>query len=343
VLNKFNWLADLMPVTPPAHVAVLGLGLIGGSLLRRLADLGIAVTGYDADPATRAAARHILDGGRIADSVAATVADADLLVLAVPLPAAGPVLDEIRAAGYTGLLTDVTSVKGPLRDLAAEHCPDARWLGGHPMAGTAASGFAASDPDLFDGCAWVLCLEPETALDDWLRLAALVTGLGARAVPATADDHDAAVARISHAPHVVAAALVTGASAGEQGPLALALGAGSFRDGTRVAATRPALTAAMCGGNAAALRTVLDALLEQVSEVRRLLDEPDPVTALTGWFTPAHTVRASWPASPGSAEHVAAERAELLALGRAGGWVTSVAADGRVVMASTPPPSAPPL
>lgn len=327
----FNCLAGEMPVTPPAHVAVLGLGLIGGSLLRRLTDLGTRVTGYDADPATRAAAG-------LADSVAAAVAGAEVVVLAVPLPAAGPVLDELHAAGYTGLLTDVTSVKGPPRELAAKHCPGARWLGGHPMAGREASGFAASDPALFDGCAWVLCLEPETALDDWLRLAALVTGLGARAVPATADDHDAAVARISHAPHVVAAALATTAAEGAAGPLALALGAGSFRDGTRVAATRPALTAAMCGGNAAALRTSLDALLAQLAEARRLLDDPDPVTALEGWFAPGHALRAAWPAGPGAAETLPARPEELLALGRAGGWVTGVADDGQTVTAHRPTP-----
>jgi prephenate dehydrogenase len=343
----FNWLAGEMPVTSPDHVAVLGLGLIGGSLLRRLAELGTAVTGYDADPAARATAITTLADAAstwptaapglasvaqpaglgqagVADSVAAAVAGADLVVLAVPLPAAGPVLDELAAAGYTGLLTDVTSVKGPPRELAAARCPGARWVGGHPMAGREASGFAASDPALFDGCAWVLCLEPETALDDWLRLAALVIALGARAVPATADDHDAAVARISHAPHVVAAALVTVAAAGDPGPLALALGAGSFRDGTRVAATRPALTAAMCGGNAAALRSALDSLLDQLGEARRLLDAPDPVAALETWFAPAHAVRSAWPATPGSAEQVPAERAELLALGRAGGWITAV-------------------
>lgn len=331
MLNAFNWLGGEMRVTPPTQVAVLGLGLIGGSLLRRLIELGIAVTGYDADPATRAAAATA--GGRVAETVPETVAGADLVVLAVPLPAAGAVLDTIAATGYAGLLTDVTSVKGAPLALATERCPDARWVGGHPMAGREQSGFAASDPGLFDGCAWVLCLEPETTVVDWLTVASLVTAVGARAVPVTAAEHDTAVARISHAPHVVAAALATRAAEGDTGRLALALGAGSFRDGTRVAATRPALTAAMCGGNAAALRTELDALLARISEARRLLDDADPVAALTTWFGPGQAVRSRWPAAAGQPEKRAATREELLAVGRGGGWITTVASDGTTVTA----------
>jgi prephenate dehydrogenase len=324
-LNTFNWLAGEMLVTPPRRVAVLGLGLIGGSLLRRLDALGVDATGYDADPATRDAAGAV-------GSVAAAVTGTDLVVLAVPLPHAGALLDAVREAGYDGLVTDVTSVKAaPLR-IAAERLPGARWVGGHPMAGREQSGFAASDPALFDGCAWVLGLEPETDLADWLRLAALVTAVGARVVPATAAEHDTAVARISHVPHVVAAALAAGAA----DPLPLALGAGSFRDGTRVAATRPALTAAMCGGNAPAVRAELDSLIGRLTDARRLLDEPDPVRALTPWLEPGHTVRAGWPPEPGKAEERLATRDALLALGRAGGWVTAVAPDGRSVTAVLP-------
>src|SRR4051812_3920291 len=109
VLNMFNWLAVEMPVTPPTPVAILGLGLIGGSLLRRLGD---GAVGYDADPGTIASAAAA--GYRTAETVDAAVRGAELVVLAVPLPAAGEVVDAVRSAGYTGLLTDVTSVKEPM-------------------------------------------------------------------------------------------------------------------------------------------------------------------------------------------------------------------------------------
>jgi prephenate dehydrogenase len=331
-----------MPVRVPRRVAVLGLGLIGGSLARRLAAAGVAVTAYDADPGTRAVARTAAAmAGRsrawtVASSVVEAVDGAETVVLAVPLPALGGVLAAVAAAGYEGLLTDVTSVKGPATELAAVRCPRARWVGGHPMAGTERSGFGASDVALFDDCAWVLCLDPETPVGDWLALAALYTGIGARVVPATSADHDAAVARISHLPHLVAAALAAGAGDGPAGPLALSLAAGSFRDGTRVAATRPELTAAMTGANAAALRAELDALRSRLARFRHLLDSADPVSALVPALQEGHAVRAGWPAAAGTPATLPLDADSLLDLGRAGGWVTGIAEDGRSVTAVRP-------
>lgn len=306
-------------------VTVVGLGLIGGSALRALARAGLTPRGYDVDPATREAARAA--GYEVPDELAGAVRGADLVLLAVPLPALPAVLDGL--AGYDGLLTDVTSVKVPVRDAVRGR----RFVAGHPMAGREHAGFAAGDAALFDGCAWVLCLEPETDLADWLALARLVTRLGARAVPATAAEHDAAVARISHLPHLVAAAVA--ATAGE--PLPAALAAGSFRDGTRVAASPPALCGAMCGGNAAPLTAALDELLADLVVARGLLASHDPVTALTAWFARGHQIRAAWPPVPGEAVTLPADRDTLLALGRAGGWLSAVL-DDHTVQAIHPAP-----
>jgi prephenate dehydrogenase len=200
------------------------------------------------------------------------------------------------------------------------------------MAGREQSGFAAADPALFGGCAWVLCLENDTHLGDWLRVAALVTSWGARVVPVTAARHDTAVAQISHAPHIAAAALAE--AAGD--PLALALAAGSFRDGTRVAATRPALTAAMCSGNAAALRTELDALIGRLEQARELLAAPDSLGSLTAWLSPGHAVRVGWPGSPGPPFALVPGREELLELGASGGWISAIDPGGRSVTAVRP-------
>lgn len=325
-------------------IAVIGLGLIGGSLLRALAGAGHRVLGYDADPATRATARTAAaqapPAGRwqVTATVRDAVARADLVVVAVPLPAVADVLDELLATGYAGLVTDVTSVKAPIRDLVARrlHVTDARlagFVGGHPMAGRESSGFAAADPGLFAGCAWVLCLEPATtALADWLDLAKLVTGLGARVVPATADEHDAAVAAVSHVPHLLAAALAAAAT----DPLARTLAAGSFRDATRVAATRPELTAAMCGGNATAVGAALDAVLDGLTDARRALDHPDAIAALRSWLAPGYAARVAWPPAPGGTLDLPANPGALLRLGRAGGWITAVAEDRRTVTAVRP-------
>jgi len=327
------------------RIAVIGLGLIGGSLLRALAAAGHHVLGYDTNPTTRATARtaaaRVPKSARwqITSSVPDAAAAADVVVVAVPLPAVPSVFDTLAAAGYSGVVTDVTSVKGAVADLAAAHLHGdgqslAGFVGGHPMAGREASGFAASDAGLFDGCGWVLCLEPETSIGDWLRLAALLTaGLRVRVVPVTAAEHDRAVAAISHVPHLVAAALAAFAA---NDPLALALGAGSFRDGTRVAASRPALTAAMCGGNAAATRAVLDAVLADLSAARAALDGQDPIAALEPWLTPGAVARAAWPPAAGKALALPADADALRNLGRAGGWITAVARDGRSVTAVQP-------
>ncbi|BCB85765.1 prephenate dehydrogenase/arogenate dehydrogenase family protein [Phytohabitans suffuscus] len=321
-------------------IAVIGLGLIGGSTLRALARAGHRVLGYDADPATRATARTAAARApaaarwQVAPTVRDAVASAELVVVAVPLPAFEIVLDELGKAGYTGLVTDVTSVKGPVRDLVGRRLHRlAGFVGGHPMAGRETSGFTSADPDLFTGCAWVLCLEPqETSLPDWLELATLITGLGARVVPATADEHDRAVAAVSHVPHLLAAALAASAT----DPLAAALAAGSFRDGTRVAAARPELVASMCGGNAVAVGAALDVVLESLGRARAALDSADPIGDLTAWFTPGAAARAAWPPKPGATLDLPARSDALIRLGRAGGWVTAVSPDRRSVTAVRP-------
>lgn len=327
------------------NVAVIGLGLIGGSVLRALAASGHHVSGYDADPATRATARTAAAQApanarwHVTATVADAVRDADLAVVAVPLPAVGGVFDELASLAYVGVVTDVTSVKGPVRDLALDRLRTggqslATFIGGHPMAGRETSGFTAADPRLFDGCAWVLCLEEDGAgLRDWIELAALVTGLGARVVPATAEEHDHAVATISHVPHLVAAAVAARIATD---PLAGTLGAGSFRDGTRVAAARPELTAAMCGGNAEAVLDALDAVLADLAAARAALDGADPITTLVPWLTPGHTARQAWPPVPGETADLPARADVLLRLGRVGGWVESVANDGKTVRAVRP-------
>ncbi|WP_051797451.1 prephenate dehydrogenase [Catenuloplanes japonicus] len=325
------------------RVAVIGMGLIGGSVLRALAAAGHKVVGFDNDPATRGTARTASAEAppsarwQIAPSVSAAVADAELCIVAVPLPALEIVLDELTGRGFGGLITDVTSVKVPVLELAEQYLGGSQrlagFVGGHPMAGRETSGFTAADPRLFDGCAWVLGLEPgRTMLGDWLDLADLVTGLGARAVPATAADHDRAVAAISHVPHLVASAVAEQAAA----PLAAALGAGSFRDGTRVAATRSELVAAMCGGNADAVRPVLDAVIDSLTAARDALDARNPIAALRPWLAPGHDVRSAWPPVAGEPLPMRPTVNALLDLGRAGGWITGVSKDRTTVTAVRP-------
>jgi prephenate dehydrogenase len=327
------------------RIAVIGLGLIGGSVLRAVAAAGHETHGYDADPATRAMARTAAGQAptahrwHVSASVPEAVADADLVIVAVPWLAVAGIVDELANSGFSGLVTDVTSVKGPVRDVVHDRWRRsgmslAGFVGGHPMAGREMSGFGAGDAQLFRGAAWALCLEPgETRLADWLDVAALATSLGARAVPTTAAEHDVAVAAISHVPHLLAAALMRVAA---DNPLALSLGAGSFHDGTRVAAAPPELSAAMSGANAGAVTASLAAVADELDAAADALHSGDPIGALRGWFSPAARARRAWPPPPSLPAELPAQPDVLARLGRAGGWVTDVAKDRRTVTAVRP-------
>jgi prephenate dehydrogenase len=151
----------------------------------------------------------------------------------------------------------------------------------------------------------------------------LALDCGSVVVPARSDEHDAAAAAISHLPHLLAEALAV--TAGEV-PLAFALAAGSFRDGTRVAGTRPELIAALCDGNRAALARVLDETLAELTRARDALAGDGTVLPLA---TAGHTARQAW-AETTPAVGVTLDRDtpslrnELLALGAAGGTLDAV-------------------
>ncbi|MEU5155379.1 prephenate dehydrogenase/arogenate dehydrogenase family protein [Glycomyces sp. NPDC021274] len=304
------------------RVAVIGLGLIGGSAALALADAGHDVLGLDPDPATReAAAAHF---PVTADPAA--LADTDLAVVAAPFrhlaAVASATLD-----GYTGLVTDVSSVKAEPARIFARH----RFVGGHPMAGKETAGFGAAEAGLFQGRKWVLCLETGTDLADWTALAGLWTSIGAQVVPATAADHDRAAARISHLEHLVAAALVHVADE----PLARTLAAGSFRDGTRVAASPTALFTGMCEGNREQLMAAVEDLAVQLDAAAADLDAyTDRPNSISEWFDRARALRADWPPEPEAAQRIPLTRASLMELGAAGGWLEAV--ESEVALARRP-------
>lgn len=285
-----------VPTMPVPPVAVVGLGQLGGSLAAALVAAGRQVSGWDVDPDARDAAA--------ARGVTITREMAGVVVLAVPLPAMGSALDGLTIEP-DATVTDLGSVKRPVvAELQAAF--GGRFVGGHPMCGTERSGHAATDPGLFAGARWALCLEPGTELPRWLRVAEVALAAGAVVVPVTAAEHDDAVAAISHVPHVLAAALA--AAAADAGPLALALAAGSFRDGTRVIGSDPAFVTAMVEGNAVPTA-------EALARVQAQLDRPWPELVAAG-----HAV-ATRPTGV-RAVRVPLERAALLALGRAGGAIT---------------------
>ncbi len=282
-----------MPVPP---VSIVGLGQLGGSLAAALIAAGRSVSGWDNDSGARDAAA--------ARGVTITRELSGVVVLAVPLPVIPTSLEGLTV-DVDATVTDLGSVKGPVLQALTSKL-GGRFVGGHPMCGTERSGHSAVDPSLFTGARWALCLEPDTELPRWLRVAEIALAVGAEVVPATAVEHDDAVAAISHVPHLLAAALA--AAAADSGPLALALAAGSFRSGTRVMGSDPAFVTAMVEGNTGPIG-------EALARVCAHLERPWPELVVAG-----HAVLTRQTAH--RSVRIPLERAALLSLGRAGGAVT---------------------
>ena len=251
---------------------MIGAGLIGGSVLRAAEKAGRTVWGTSASEDTaRLAVADGFDVGTDTDAALHRAVDADaLVVLAVPLPALPAVLRRIDAVCPTCRLTDAVSVKVATVDAVARFAPRARYVGGHPMAGTAESGWAAGHAGLFADAAWVVAADDGLDAAVWADVAELAWACGARVVPAAADEHDLAVAKISHLPHLVAAVLAA-VGGHDDDDLAMALAASSFADGTRVAGTRPELVLAMCEGNREALLAAVDEMLGRFGVMRGAL------------------------------------------------------------------------
>lgn len=309
--------------TSPLPVCVLGLGLIGGSLVRDLREADRPVFGWNRSRSTVDAAAA--DGVDVSTDLVATLrraAEQDaLIVLGVPVPALPSLLDAVAEHAPDCGLTDVVSVKGDVLSLVTDHGLAARYVGGHPMAGTADSGWDATMCGLFRDAVWVVT--HDNARDDpawvstWRRVVEMAEATGAVVVPARTAAHDSAVARISHLPHVVAEALSITADQG--GALALSLAATSFRDGTRVAGTAPRLVQAMCENNRDALVTALNETLDLLTSARDALADPDG--DLGQMTRDGHDARLRYEARAGRTREAPSNRPFIQVQPGAPGWV----------------------
>lgn len=251
--------------TPASHVAVLGVGLIGGSVgLAARERLGARVTGWDPDPAAREAA---LERGAVdatAQTPAEAVAGADVVVVAAPVTALAPTIAAaLEAAGPQTAVTDVGSTK---REVVAA-CQDGRFVGGHPLAGAEAAGVRHARADLFADATWYLTPTSRTAGVLLERVHNFVGALGARPTHIEPAVHDRLMAAVSHLPHVVANVLVDQVAEALGGETLPPTGP-SFRDATRVAGAHPSLWAQIYAANREALVDGLDDALHRLRDVR---------------------------------------------------------------------------
>jgi prephenate dehydrogenase len=267
-------------------VAVLGVGLIGGSIgLAARRRLGARVLGYDPDAAALSRAVELGAIDEPCDQIVAAVRGADYVFVAAPVGATvAATRAALSACGPDCVVSDVGSTK---RHVMRE-VVDARFVGGHPLAGAETAGVQSAREDLFDDAVWYLTPVSADAAPALSRLDALVEQLGATPVVLDADAHDRLMASVSHLPHVLANVLVAQALRAESPPegdprAAAAVGTNpSFRDATRVAGANTAIWKDIYMSNSDLLAEAIDEAIRELSGVRDALDAEDG-DALVAW------------------------------------------------------------
>ncbi len=274
------------------RVAVLGVGLIGGSIgLAARERAGAEVTGWDPDSRVGEAALSLGAIDSAAAEIAGAVEDADVVFVATPV---GALVQTVRAAldqaGPDTVVTDAGSTK---RTVAAAGREDERFIGGHPLAGAETAGVAHARADLFEGAVWYLTpARGSTAGVLYERLHRLLTSFGAQPAAIDADTHDRLMASVSHLPHVLANLLVAQAASvlgGEDEQRLPAVGP-SFRDATRVAGANTAIWTDIYLSNRDALIAGIDGLTERLGDVRAALAAGD-AAAVSAWNERARSDR----------------------------------------------------
>lgn len=277
------------------RVALLGVGLIGGSLALALkrARPGLHITGFDEPDVLDIALERGAIDTRSA-SVPAAVEQADLVILATPIGASMTLLETAAPHLRDGaVVTDVGSVKGPVRAQARRVLPqEVTFVGGHPMTGSERRGVANADAMLFENAVYVLCPEAEEDAA-FQALSALLEETGSRVLVMDAAKHDEVAARVSHLPQLLAVALVNGIAGDEA---AARLAAGGFRDMTRIASSPFSMWRDILVGNEGAILDELGRMTADLQRLRNRLAEGD-VDALADSFHQASKIRNAIPAN----------------------------------------------
>lgn len=283
-----------------ARIAIVGLGLIGGSIARGVRSRGFTgeIVAFDqrTDEVAYALESGIVDGelGRIEDH------DADLVVLAVPVLSLSEVLNALNLQGHQTdvVVTDVGSVKQVLLDAAVETYGEVPpWLlPGHPIAGSERHGVRASSGDLFVNHRVILTPDGQTSEVALSTVSKLWQSLGAEITTMTVAHHDSVLAQTSHLPHLLAYALVDTLSRQGDSLEVFQYAAGGFRDFSRIAASDPDMWADIFTSNRSQVLDILDRFTGDLSRIRTLVAEGD-TEAMKDLFARAKRARDHFSAS----------------------------------------------
>ena len=272
---------------PFSSIAIVGLGLIGGSIA-----LGVRerwpesrVFGVDSE----AVLAHAMGAGAIERGFNSITAlpDVTLIVLAAPVRQniellRGPIGRQMDPDASAHVRTIVTDVGGTKRDIlaAAQTLPKhISFVGGHPLGGGERGGFAFARPDLFAGRPWIFTPVGQASQDALDRLSRFVTGLGAKPSILSAEEHDRVMAFVSHLPQLAASALMDVVGHGVQAE-GLHMAGRGLVDSTRLASSPPDVWRDICATNADAIAAALDCLIQRLTQLRGDLQRGDAVDAI---------------------------------------------------------------
>lgn len=256
-------------------IAVIGLGLIGGSILKSLKNKGFNLIGISKSEETLKKAKA-LDIANECSTDISKIAPANAVFICAPINTVTSLIEETgKFASPDCIITDVASIKSFIIDYVNNSDFPVNFTGGHPMAGTENKGIEAASDDLFDGTKWVLTPSKWSKPEDIKKLGNLINILGAKTIITDPYKHDKAVALISHLPLLISQAIfgmVSDYPDKDVGELALKLAASGFRDTTRLAATNPELAKDILLKNKTFIRETIIDLKDYLAQLDKNLD-----------------------------------------------------------------------
>ena len=279
------------------RIAIIGLGLIGGSIglaLKRGESEGIEIVGYARRPETADRALQLGAIDHVEGSLASAVDKAALVILATPTMSIKEILSQIGLhLPAECVVTDVASTKLQVMAWAEESLPQSiSFVGGHPMAGKELSGIDVADADLFKGCTYCIVPGPSASEAAVQTVVDLVNRVGARPVFTSASDHDRFVAGISHLPLILASALVMATTKSPHWPKMSEVAATGYQSATRLASQHPRMNRDICLTNGENIVSWIDAFTEELQRFRTLIAEGD--LGLEQAFDRARQSRNAW-------------------------------------------------